>query len=65
MANRGFRIFGLPIIWAALFGVVIFILWRPIMALFKGLVQKAKQPDERTAEPAAPTEQQANTIKDF
>ena len=52
MANRGFRIFGLPLIWALLLGVVVFILWKPITVLFKGLVQKFKAPEQTVAEPA-------------
>ncbi|MDF2188946.1 hypothetical protein [Paraflavitalea sp. CAU 1676] len=55
MANRGFRILGLPLIWALLIGVVVFILWKPITALFKGLAQKFKSPEQTAAEPAATT----------
>jgi hypothetical protein len=57
MSNRGFRIFGLPIIWAALIGVVVFILWKPIVTLFTGLVKKVKTPEQTAATPVPPAAQ--------
>jgi hypothetical protein len=60
MAQRRFRILGLPLLWAVLLGIVVFILWKPIVTLFKGLVQKFKQPASQTATEEKPVDQAAS-----